>query len=224
MRWRPTAAARRPKCAISFSDQVASHIASSQGLRNRVRIAQAAARLIAEHGLSDWAAAKRKACRELGLSDREALPANEEIEQALREYNNLFHPHAQAASLRAQRMIALEWMERLSSWRPLLVGGVAAGWATEHSDVRLELEAEDPKAVELGLINAGIEYTAAAQANGAAPGARLNAGRGAAAVRLDIVSPQQRRNRPRRNDEERLSLSDLKSLLANNPSAADTAF
>jgi len=77
--------------------------------------------------------------------------------------------------------------------------------------------------VELGLINAGIEYTAAAQANGAAPGARLNAGRGAAAVRLDIVSPQQRRNRPRRNEEERLSLSDLKSLLANNPSAADPA-
>ena len=201
---------------------MAPHIASSQASRNRVRIAQAAARLIAEHGLSDWAAAKRKACRELGLSDREALPANEEIEQALRDYNSLFRPEAQAASLRAQRMIALEWMERLSPWRPLLVGGVAAGWATAHSDVRLELEAEDPKAVELGLINAGIEYTAAAPVGGAAPaGARLNAGRGATAVRLDIVSPQQRRNRSRRNDEERLSLADLRSLLANAASAAD---
>lgn len=196
---------------------MASHIASSQGLRNRVRIAQAAARLIAEHGLSDWAAAKRKACRELGLSDREALPANEEIEQALRDYNSLFRPQAQAASLRAQRKIALDWMERLAPWRPLLVGGVAAGWATAHSDVRLELEAEDPKAVELGLINAGIEYTAAPPQGGTAV-ARLNAGRGAAAVRLDIVSPQQRRSRPRHNDEQRLSLSELKSLLA---SAAD---
>jgi hypothetical protein len=202
---------------------VASHIASPQGLRNRVRIAQVAARLIAEHGLSDWAAAKRKACRELGFGEREPLPGNEEIEQALRDYNSLFQPQAQAASLRAQRMMALEWMERLSSWRPLLVGGVAAGWATAHSDVRLELEAEDPKAVELGLINAGIEYTPAAPAAGTAPGARLNAGRGTAAVRLDIVSPQQRRNRPRRNDEERLSLSDLKLLLANSASAADRA-
>jgi hypothetical protein len=202
---------------------VASHIASPQGLRNRVRIAQVAARLIAEHGLSDWAAAKRKACRELGFGEREPLPGNEEIEQALRDYNSLFQPQAQAASLRAQRMMALEWMERLSSWRPLLVGGVAAGWATAHSDVRLELEAEDPKAVELGLINAGIEYTPATVAAGTAPGARLNAGRGAAAVRLDIVSPQQRRNRPRRNDEERLSLSDLKLLLANSASAADRA-
>jgi hypothetical protein len=202
---------------------VASHIASPQGLRNRVRIAQVAARLIAEHGLSDWAAAKRKACRELGFGEREPLPGNEEIEQALRDYNSLFQPQAQAASLRAQRMMALEWMERLSSWRPLLVGGVAAGWATAHSDVRLELEAEDPKAVELGLINAGIEYTPAAPAAGTAPGARLNAGRGTAAVRLDIVSPQQRRNRPRRNGEERLSLSDLKLLLANSASAADRA-
>jgi hypothetical protein len=202
---------------------VASHIASPQGLRNRVRIAQVAARLIAEHGLSDWAAAKRKACRELGFGEREPLPGNEEIEQALRDYNSLVQPQAQAASLRAQRMMALEWMERLSSWRPLLVGGVAAGWATAHSDVRLELEAEDPKAVELGLINAGIEYTPAAPAAGTAPGARLNAGRGTAAVRLDIVSPQQRRNRPRRNDEERLSLSDLKLLLANSASAADRA-
>ena len=187
-------AARRPKCAISSSRLMASHIASSQGLRNRVRIAQAAARLIAEHGLSDWAAAKRKACRELGLSGREPLPANEEIEQALRDYNSLFQPQAQAASLRAQRMMALEWMERLSPWRPLLVGGVAAGWATAHSDVRLELEAEDPKAVELGLINAGIEYTAAAPASGTVPGTRLNAGRGAAASpprhRLAATAPQ----------------------------------
>ena len=157
------------------------------------------------------------------MSDREPLPGNEEIEQALRDYNSLFQPRAQAASLRAQRMVALEWMERLSRWRPLLVGGVAAGWATAHSDVRLELEAEDPKAVELDLINAGIEYGAVAPAGGTLPGARLNAGRGAAAARLDIVSPQQRRNRPRRNDEERLSLSDLKSLLANSENAADPA-
>ena len=44
-------------------------------------------RLIAEHGLSDWKVAKRKACRELGLPDHESLPGNEEVEQALRERN-----------------------------------------------------------------------------------------------------------------------------------------
>jgi hypothetical protein len=75
---------------------------SPRGLRSRTLIAQAAARLIAEHGLSDWSAAKRKACRELGLSDSEPLPANDEVEQALRNYNSLFRPEAQAASLREQ--------------------------------------------------------------------------------------------------------------------------
>lgn len=181
--------------------------------RNRARIAQVAARLIAEHGLDDWATAKRKACRQLGFSEREPLPANEEIEQALRDYNSLFQPEDQAATLRGQRLVAVQWMERLSQWRPLLVGGVAAGWATAHSDVRLELEAEDPKAVELSLINAGVEYTAGPPKRALDDGTTLHAGRGSDAVRLDIVSPRQRRNRPRRGDDERLSLAELKSLL-----------
>lgn len=200
---------------------MASHAASSQGQRNRARIAQVAARLIAEHGLGDWATAKRKACRELGFSERESLPANEEIEQALRDYNSLFRPEAQAATLRAQRLVALQWMERLAQWQPLLVGGVAAGWATAHSDVRVELEAEDPKAVELALINAGVEYAAAPPERAGALYVRLHAGRGPAAVRLDIVSAQQRRNRPRRDDGERLTLAELESLLAADGGAVD---
>src|SRR5207249_8458043 len=80
---------------------------STRSQRNRTRIAQVAARLIAEHGLTDWSSAKRKACRQLGLPPDEALPANDDIEQALREYNSLFQPAAQAASLHAQRAEAL---------------------------------------------------------------------------------------------------------------------
>ena len=185
--------------------------ASPRGQRNRASIAQAAARLIAEHGLADWSVAKRKACRELGLPDNEALPGNEEIEEALRNYNTLFRPHAQAASLREQRRLALDWMERLAAWKPLLIGGVAAGWATEHSEVRLELEAEDPKTVELALINGGIDY----QPGDIAPqsATQLIAGRGARMVRLVIASPMQRRNRPRRDDDARLGVAELKALL-----------
>ena len=152
-----------------------------RGQRQRARIAQTAARLIAEHGLTDWSAAKRKACRELGLADNEALPGNEEVEQALRDYNSLFRADAQAASLRQQRQVALEWMQRLAAWRPVLIGGAAAGWATAYSDVRLELEAEDPKAVELALINAGIDYESGDA--GQVPSTQLIAGRGDRAVR-----------------------------------------
>ena len=189
---------------------------STRSLRNRTRIAQAAARLIAEHGLADWSAAKRKACRELGLPAQESLPGNEEVEQALRDYNSLFRATTQPVSLRAQRSDALRWMERLARWAPVLTGAVAAGWATEHSEVRLELEAEDAKAVELELINAGVPYTQMPD-HGPESVPQLRIESPAATVRLVILSPQQRRNRPRRERsggaEERLTAAQLKSLL-----------
>jgi hypothetical protein len=184
---------------------------SPRGQRQRTRIAQTAARLIAEHGLTDWSAAKRKACRELGLADNESLPGNEEVEQALRDYNSLFRSDVQPASLRQQRQLALEWMQRLAAWQPVLIGGAAAGWATAYSDVRLELEAEDLKAVELALINAGIDYQSGDAGN---PAAQLVAGRGASAIRLQILTPQQRRNRPRRDEDARLTRDELQALLA----------
>ena len=46
----------------------------------RARIAAAAARLMAEDGIDDFALAKRKAARQLGASDTESLPRNDEIE------------------------------------------------------------------------------------------------------------------------------------------------
>src|SRR5215469_15667285 len=171
---------------------------SPRAQRNRSRIAQTTARLIAEHGLTDWNVAKRKACRELGLPDRKALPDNDEVEQALRDYNSLFLPDEQPAWLRQQRLEALRWMDRLSQWNPVLTGAVAAGWATAHSEVRLELEAEDAKSVELSLINAGVEYSFAPAPPGGSPQVQLRVEDPQATLRLVIVSPLERRNRPRR--------------------------
>ena len=185
--------------------------------RNRARIAQIAARLIAEHGLTDWDAAKRKACRQLGLPDREALPGNEEIEQALRDYNTLFRSEEHPAGLHRQRVDALRWMERLSQWNPVLTGAVAAGWATAHSEIRLELEADDAKAVELSLINAGVEYEPAPSPKGVPHRAQLRIEAPDGSLRVVIVSPQERRSRPRREGappgEERLTIAQLRALL-----------
>jgi hypothetical protein len=108
-------------------------------------------------------------------------------------------------------------MEKLSQWKPLLTGAVAAGWATEHTEVRLELEAEDTKSVELSLINAGIAYASVPAPRGDGQ-AQLRVESPQATIRLVIVSPQQRRNRPRRergtSAEERLSSTQLRALLA----------
>src|SRR5436853_2323278 len=70
---------------------------------DRIRIAQAAARLIVEHGITDWSLAKRKAARQLMLPETGALPSNDDVIQALTEHHALFGGAAHIASLRSQR-------------------------------------------------------------------------------------------------------------------------
>jgi hypothetical protein len=186
------------------------------GQRDRQLIARTAARLIVEHGLADWTLAKRKAARQLMLPESVALPSNEDIEQALLDHHALFGGAGHADLLRARRAEALAWMRRLAAYEPLLVGGVAAGWATEHSDIRIELVADDPKAVEMLLAGAGVAYAALPSQEGDGQpgrGAELRIAGREAAVRLSVVAPQQRRNRPRRDDEPRLGAAALAELL-----------
>jgi hypothetical protein len=194
----------------------------SDGLRvqrDRTRIAQAAARLIAEHGMTDWTLAKRKAARQLLLPEAASLPSNDEIELALADHHALFGGDAHAAALRLQRAEALGWMRKLAPWEPLLVGGVAAGWATEHSDVRLELVADDPKAVEMALASVGVSY-AALPPRADDPTTHLRIDSPRAAVRLAILTPQQRRNRPRQTEEPRLTADAVAELIASRPEQA----
>ena len=191
--------------------------AFSRDQQNRTRIAQVAARLIAEHGIGDWSLAKRKAARQLMLGEREALPADAEIEAALAAHHALFGTAEHEDSLAAQREEALTWMRRLAAFGPALVGGVAAGWATTHSDIRVELVADDAKAVELAMINAGVRYRVPPpRRHDAAPELLIETSRGG--VRLIVVSEYSRRQRPRRDaqggEESRLSTEALAAIVA----------
>jgi len=177
---------------------------------NRQRIAQTAARLIVEHGITDWTHAKRKAARQLMLSEREALPGDDEVEAALNEHQALFGGEAHAATLREQREEALLWMRRLHAFRPLLVGGVAAGWAGEHSDIRIELTADDSKTVELALINRDVAYRVAPGVAQQAP-AELLVDTPRGSVRLVVRTPIAARQRSRR--EEALDAAQVAQLL-----------
>jgi hypothetical protein len=184
---------------------------SGRGAQNRLRIADLAARLIAEHGLSDWSLAKRKAARQLMLPERAALPGDDEIEAALAAHHALFGGEEHETTLRAQREEALVWLRSLASFEPSLVGGVAAGWATEHSDIRIELVADDSKSVELALINRSIVYRVAPGiAQHAAPELLIDTPRGH--VRLIVRTPLAARQRKR--DETRLDTAALAELLA----------
>jgi hypothetical protein len=118
-------------------------------------IASAAARLVVDEGM-EYAQAKRKAARVLGR--RAELPSNEQVEDEVRSYLELFCADSQPAELRALRELALRWMQRLAEFRPHLSGAVWRGTATRLSSVHIDLYCDDPKAAEIALINLGIDY------------------------------------------------------------------
>src|SRR5436305_13464435 len=115
-------------------------------------IAVAAARLIVEEGL-EYGAAKRRAARDLGLHGRYGeLPGNDEIEDEVRTYLDLFHADTQPAELTELRRVAATWMERLGAFRPHLTGAVWRGTATRLSSIAIDLFCDDSKAAEIALI------------------------------------------------------------------------
>ena len=122
-------------------------------------IAQVAARLVVEEGL-EYGGAKRRAVKQLGLNARAALPDNDEVEEAVREYISIFCADTQPRELEALRRLALTWMERLREFRPYLGGAVWHGTATRLSDVYLQLFCDDPKSAEIALIDHAVDYEA----------------------------------------------------------------
>jgi len=124
--------------------------------RNRLRVAQEAARLMSEHGIRDFHHAKLKAAERLGILDTQALPRNLEIEEALREHQRLFQADSQPQLLLKRREAALEAMRFLGRFDPRLVGAVLEGTADAHSAVCLHVFSDDLDAVELYLREHGV--------------------------------------------------------------------
>src|SRR5205085_11380156 len=101
-----------------------------------------------------------RAVKQLGLPPRTGLPDNDTVEDAVREYIELFCGDTQPAELAALRKLALAWMERLAEFRPYLGGAVWRGTATRLSDIYLQLFCDDPKSAELALIENNVAYEA----------------------------------------------------------------
>ena len=120
-------------------------------------IAHTAASLVVEEGL-EYASAKRRAIKQLGLPTRTPLPANDVVEQAVREHIALFCGDTQSAELRELRQLAVVWMERMASFRPYLCGAVWHGTATRLSDIYLQLFCDDSKSAEIALIDHHVDY------------------------------------------------------------------
>ncbi|MFM9970574.1 MAG: UDP-N-acetylmuramate--alanine ligase [Burkholderiales bacterium] len=131
--------------------------------QTRLRIAAQAARLMAEDGIDDFALAKRKAARQLGFGDMQALPGNDEVEEQLRAYQGVFQMEEQSQRLRALRHAALVIMRELADFRPYLTGQVLSGTAGRYSDLEIAVFTDDAKGIELLFLNRNIEYRVAEQ-------------------------------------------------------------
>ena len=124
----------------------------------RLEIAAAAARLVAQDG-ADYGSAKRKAARQV-LGDTpnrpNILPDNDLIEEQVRQYNALFLADSQPARLFQLRTIALQVMEALQQFHPLLSGPVLNGTAGPHDEIYLQLFAESAKEIHIFLLNKNV--------------------------------------------------------------------
>jgi len=124
----------------------------------RIRIAAAAARLMAEDGIDNFALAKRKAARQLGAADTESLPTNDEIEAELRDYRALYQADEHPERIAELRRVALEAMRALERFSPYLTGPVLKGIAGPYAEIDLQLYPDSAKDVELFLLERNIAF------------------------------------------------------------------
>jgi len=189
--------------------------------RIRTSICSAAARLIAEDGMTDYTQAKRKALRQLGLPEGTALPTNAELEAALREWQTVFQDDEQRERITHLRRKAAELMDILQPFRPYLTGSVLDGTAGRFADIDLQLFADSAKEVEIFLLNRGIPYRHETPRNDRAE-AVLAVESDDAVANLVIYPPLDERITPKGRDgrpRERARLAAVQKLLAEAPLA-----
>ena len=126
----------------------------------RIRVAQQAARLIADHGIRDYQLAKRKAAEQLGLDSKNSMPRNDEIEEALRAYQQLFDAENTEARLETLRGAAIDCMQLFTDYDPLLTGRIVQGTATAHTPITIHIFSENPRVIATLLMDLDIEFDA----------------------------------------------------------------
>lgn len=123
----------------------------------RQRLAEEAARLMAESGRDDFSEARRKIAARHGLRDKDGLPDEREIAAALATHQRLFSPR-QPDVLHRLRQSAAQAMQALACFQPRLAGSVLEGTADRHSVVELHLHCDEAEAVMRFLDERGVAF------------------------------------------------------------------
>ncbi|MBS1270031.1 MAG: hypothetical protein MAG794_00983 [Gammaproteobacteria bacterium] len=107
---------------------------------DRRTVCEEAARIMIDHGISDYHFAKKKAAQCLGVSPRRTeFPSNRELADAVRVRLRLFDGDGlnDRYGMRLER--AAKIMDLFVEFRPRLVGPLVDGIATQHGAVELHL-------------------------------------------------------------------------------------
>ncbi|MCX7946104.1 MAG: hypothetical protein N2557_03940 [Hydrogenophilus sp.] len=185
-----------------------------ESLDYRDEIAHVAARLIYNEGIRDYAFAKRKAVKQLGLPVRTMLPSNEAVDAALARFVAEYaDEEEQPQRLAHLRQIALAVLTALP-WPAYLVGSVADGTAGPLSEIEIDLFVESTKEVEITLLNEGRRFRVHTPkpASGKRPETELILEDEAVPVRLRIWPLAAERQR--KKSERGLTATALAQLLA----------
>ena len=130
----------------------------------RQLIAQSAARMMAEDGIHDYAYAKRKAAKQLGVNENSVLPTNAEIEEEVRLYHGIYNADAQPLELATLRKAALATMQLFERFNPHLTGSVLDGSAGKFGQTDIHLFADSAKEVDMFLLNQQIPFESSEKA------------------------------------------------------------
>ena len=123
---------------------------------NRFIVAARAAEIIMEEGITDYLFAKKKAAKSMGLLTRDNLPSNNEIDNALKNYQNIFQEQIDLEIIKKIKKEALNTMLLFKDFNPHLTGQLLEGLIPKFPKIQINLFTDNIKEVEYILLNNNI--------------------------------------------------------------------
>ena len=120
-------------------------------------IASMAAEIIIEEGVSDYLYAKKKAAKYLNYNSYQILPSNNEIDEAIRDYQATF-PSNNVADFIFYQDIAIKIMSELEPFNPLITGTLQEGRVTNNQKILINLFTDNFKEIEYFLLSNNHQF------------------------------------------------------------------
>ncbi|MDC1281248.1 hypothetical protein N8Z09_01140 [Methylophilaceae bacterium] len=124
----------------------------------RLSIANKAAEIIMEEGITDYQYAKKKAVRYLDLDTVDLLPSNDEIDKALLDYRLIFKAELDIELVKTIKTEALRIMNFFESFNPYFVTQLSEGLLPKYPIIQINLFSDNMKEVEYILLNNNIPF------------------------------------------------------------------